>query len=145
MSRSLAILIVSLWISVEACVEWIRSETMLMRAAATWSVERPLSYQFTVRKGCFCPELTATFRVDGLRSTRVSSPESFERGSLDRFGNIEGIFGALREVQRRNPTGMRATYHKELGYPLVAELNPSETISDDESRLQIVDFKILAK
>ena len=142
MHQSIVMLLLSLWLTAEACVEWVRADMSLTRGEWTWSRHKPSAYEFTIGvSGLDCPR-RVTFVVRNGVPSFAATANAHDTRWLERFGTIERD---LRRVFRRNAVGVDATYDGALGYPLRATLDPSPRVLDDELFVQIVEFKRLAE
>ena len=117
----------------------------LRKAEATWARSKPTTYEFTVEVRCFCPiARPVSFRVSEEKSELLNSLDEL-RGTRTRYyGSIDKLFGALDRVAAAKPFKMVVNYHRVLGYPIQADLDPREDTKDDELFLRVTAFKILS-
>ena len=66
----------------------------------------------------------------------------FSQKVYDHFNTVEKLFAAIRGTFSRGRNKMVVQYHADLGYPLVADLDPNADVADDELFLMVTDFKV---
>lgn len=120
-------------------------DVALADAEALWRARKPKSYEFAVEVRCFCPDLAKTpprFAVTDGEPRSLQQLESFSQKTYDYFNTVEKLFAAIRGRFARGRNKMVVQYHADLGYPLVADLDPNADIADDELFLRVSDFKV---
>ena len=116
----------------------------LADAEARWKARKPKAYEFAVEVRCFCPGLATKplrFAVTDGEPRLLESLGSFSPRVYDHYNTVEKLFAAIRGSFSQGRYKTVVQYHADLGYPLVADLNPSADVEDDELFLRVTDFK----
>jgi hypothetical protein len=119
-------------------------EAALADAEARWRARQPKAYEFAVDVRCFCPGLVRTppgFAVTDGVPRSLHELELFSQRVYDHYTAIEKLFATIRGSLSRGRSKMVVQYHADLGYPLVAELDPNADVMDDELFLRLTDLK----
>jgi hypothetical protein len=115
-------------------------DAALADAEARWRARKPKAYEFSLEVRCFCSGLAETPRrfavTDGERSP-------FSQGVYDHYNTVEKLFAVIRDSFSRGRSKMVVEYHADLGYPMLADLDPSAEVEDDELFLRVTDFKVI--
>lgn len=114
----------------------------LSEARERWIVEGPLTYQFTVRRECFC------FGANQHWGLEVQADSTFalnsERGTPEvpaELAGMERIFDQI-EAEIRDPSrSVEVTYNRRLGYPERVRFDTLELLSDSWQTIIIRDVK----
>jgi len=116
----------------------------LAAAEARWAEGKPESYEFVVEVSCFCgmQRPPPRFRVTGERSEPLQpfDSERFQQ-MYEPYNTVEKMFTAIRRAIEDGADGLDIRYDPTLGYPLLADLNFSMMMADEELRLRIVEFR----
>src|SRR5262245_60825873 len=120
-------------------------DATLADAEARWRARKPKAYEFAVEVRCFCPGVA---RTPPRFSVTDGQPRSLQELALDsqrvydHFNTVEKLFAAIRSTFSRGRNRTVVQYHPDLGYPLVADLDPNADVVDDELFLKVTDFKV---
>lgn len=109
-----------------------------------WAARGIDDYTFTVEVGCFCPpEFRGPFSVtveDGEIAQATFEGEPIGEGVDRRFLTVEGLFGFVE--RNAYAESIQVTYHPELGYPELIDVDPVHHAFDEEIRVSILEFTI---
>ena len=121
-------------------------DAALADAEARWRARKPKAYEFAIEVRCFCPGLIITtpprFAVTDGEPRSLQKLELYSQKTYDYFNTVEKLFAAIRSRISRGKSKMVVQYHADLGYPLLADLDPNADVADDELLLRVTDFKV---
>jgi hypothetical protein len=106
---------------------------------ARWEALGLRSYEYTIRRSCFCrPETTGPFRVtvrDGVSTiTTRHSADDHDIASVD------ALFDRIEEGLSAPEAQATLTFDPERGYPISVFIDPYPTMADDEFGYTITEF-----
>jgi len=113
-------------------------EGELDKNQAQWAALSLTSYEYVLRRGCFClPAVIGPVRVrveEGAVTQRtyvdVTEPVPSELGEL--FPPVDGLFDILADAYERDAHRVDVTYDPESGVPLDVFIDYVENIADEE-------------
>lgn len=116
----------------------------LEEARRRWEAQGIDDYVMTVEVGCFCPpEIRGPFQVtvaDGEIARATFEGEPIEERVDRRYLTVEGLF---RVVERHAyADAIEVTYHLELGYPEVIDVDPLRNAIDEELVVAVPEFTV---
>ena len=121
--------------------------TALDQAEARWQARKPHAYQFNVEVRCFCPpsgKIPSLVRVVNGVTQKVEGLDAIAQGAYARHGSVEKLFETIRRSLSFGQYKVAVEYHRELGYPITADLDPRREYVDDELFFRVWDFKEVA-
>ena len=116
----------------------------LTTAEALWRSKKPKSYEFTIEVRCYCvglSEAPPSFRVTESRSIAISELDRVAFGAYDRYDTVEKLFAAIRRQLNFGRDKVAVQYDSDLGYPVVADLDPRLDGADDELFFRVANFR----
>ena len=115
----------------------------LAHAEATWKAHKPSAYEFTVDVQCYCPlaDAAPTFRVRNGAAAPVRPLDARVRRTYDDFSTVEKLFAVLRRHLARSPFKVAIQYDKTLGYPVSAEIDGRQDVTDDGLSFHVTGFR----
>jgi hypothetical protein len=119
-------------------------ETALREAEARWHARKPTSYEFAVEVRCFCGGLTKTpprFAVTNGEPRSLQELEPDSRSVYEHYNTVEKLFAAIRRSLSLGKYRMIVQYDADLGYPVIADLDPRFEVADDELVLKVTEFR----
>jgi uncharacterized protein DUF6174 len=119
----------------------------LTNAEALWRSKKPKSYEFTIQVRCYCvglSEAPPSFRVTESGSIAVSELDRVAFDAYDRYNTIEKLFAAIRRTLNFGRYKVAVQYDSDLGYPVVADLDPRRDAADDELFFRVTKFRSVA-
>ena len=120
-------------------------DVALREAEARWQSRGPKSYEFTIEVQCFCGGLTRTpirFAVVNGEPRSLQELQPAAQKIFDHYNTVEKLFTAIRRALSFGGFKVAVQYHADLGYPVVADLDPGRYVADDELVLKVTDFKV---
>ena len=72
--------------------------------------------------------------------SRAGLPKVYER-----YNTVEKLFAAIRRSLSFGKYRMVVRYDADLGYPVVADLDPRFEVADDELVLKVTEFRVIAE
>lgn len=116
----------------------------LEAARRQWVEQGIDDYAFTVEVGCFCPpEFRGPFEVtvvDGEITQAALEGKPIGEGVDRRFLTIEGLFGSVE--RHAYADSIEVTYHPELGYPKVIDVDPLRKAIDEELQVVVMELTL---
>lgn len=107
-----------------------------------WATDDIGDYTLTVQVDCFCPpEFRGPFTVsieNGEIAQATFQNDPIEEEVDRRFLTVEGLFGFVERNAYADQ--IEVTYHPELGYPEVIDVDPVRQAIDDEIQVSVLDF-----
>lgn len=110
----------------------------LNRQRALWRSQGLASYEYVVRRVCFCPPpIVNPVRVrvrDGQVTTRAytDSGEAPDPQQARLWPTVEGLFDLVQDAIDRDAHSISVDYHPQLGYPVRAHLDYHVNMADEE-------------
>ena len=120
----------------------------LLEAQEKWQARKPPSYEFTLEVRCFCWGILKTppsFRVVSGDPSPVGDLEGQPQEFYKSFNTVEKLFAAIDRSLASGHQKSTVQYDGELGFPLVADLDPSQVEDDDELYLRVTSFRVMKK
>ena len=99
---------------------------------ALWQANHPARYRFTLHTSMFCAPGHCP------PSETVTVTYGYVSG-----WTVEKLFGRIQDAIDQNYYTVDATYHPQLGYPMMVRTDPNPLISDQSIQLTVADFQIL--
>jgi hypothetical protein len=131
------------WLSIQAPAQ-LNPLDALAQAEARWQKVRPVSYEFDVEVRCFCIGLIrkpVSFRVTGAAVRPLQDLQPDARRTYGYYETVEKLFTAIRHSLTRGQFKVSIEYDPNLGYPIKADLDPKENVSDDELFFKVTGFR----
>ena len=122
-------------------------DAALAEAEGRWKARKPKSYEFALEVRCFCPGLTRTpprFAVVNGEPRPLQDLEPDSQRVYEHYNTIEKLFAAIRRSLSFGKYKVAVRYDEDLGYPIVADLDPRREVADDELVLKVTDFRLVA-
>jgi hypothetical protein len=120
----------------------------LGKAQQTWETRKPSSYEFTIEVRCFCPGTAKTppvYRVTAGKSTVVGELDAISQHFYESYNTVEKLFAAINRSLDRGQDRSTVEYDGDLGFPVLADLDPARNVIDDELYLRVTNFRVLEK
>lgn len=111
-----------------------------------WTSNHPASYDFTMRRLCFCPaEFTNPVIVavrNGVVESRryESSGQPLPANYAQSFPTIDGLWEIVDDAARRNAAKLDVTYDPVLGYPTRIDIDYDTRLADEEVTIVVTRF-----
>ncbi|MGD2045814.1 MAG: DUF6174 domain-containing protein [Gemmatimonadota bacterium] len=110
---------------------------------ARWLSQGPSSYQYALRRSCFCPYL-GPVRVTVAADTvvgrvYVESGDPVPEIEADAFPAVDGLFELLDQAFENGADDIDVTYDPELGVPIEISIDYLENAVDDELGIQVTE------
>jgi hypothetical protein len=110
-----------------------------------WRAERPLSYEYTVQRLCFC--ITDAVRPVRVRVTgdSVTSRVYADDGTpvpaqyAESFPTVDGLFQLILDAMADDADEIEVVYDPDTGVPLEIAIDYIEMAVDDELTVRVVD------
>jgi hypothetical protein len=118
----------------------------LAEAEARWQARKPAAYEFTIEVRCECSGQVRRppgFRVAGTEAKPLQEMDAASRRFYDHYSTVEKLFAAIHRSITAGGYGIQVRYDPELGYPIVADLDPQRMVKDDELILRVTKFRRL--
>ncbi len=116
-------------------------------ARATWTANRPASYDYTLALSCFCghevrrPVLIAVTGTTVMSRTYADDGSPYPAQFAASFPSIDGLFDLLVDAKARNAARADVTYNPTLGYPVQISLDYRTQVADDELFYTVSAFR----
>lgn len=113
-------------------------ESELEENRARWASLSLTSYEYVLRRGCFCTPAfigPVRVRVDGgavTQRTYVDVTEPVPTKPWELFPSVDGLFDILADAYERDAHRVVVTYDPESGVPLDVFIDYEENIADEE-------------
>jgi len=145
MNRLLVVLLLACSVSSGAWREQEPSpDAALAEAEARWQARKPKAYEFAVEVRCFCPGLTKIpprFAVTNGEPRSLQDLEPDSQRIYEHYNTVEKLFAAIRRSLSFGKYRIAVQYHADVGYPVVANLDPRSEVADDELFLRVTEFR----
>jgi hypothetical protein len=112
-------------------------------AEKRWHRAKPAEYEFSIEVRCFCVGIVSPpprFRVIGDKPTALPPVPPRASETYDHFNTIDKLFVRIRETIQRGQHKAVVSYDDNLGYPVVADLDPRDRVFDDELFFRVHNF-----
>lgn len=117
----------------------------LEAATQRWTANRPATYQYGVRRICFCgTEVTDPVRVTVTGNTvtsrvYIASGQPVPANWEDLFPTVDGLFDVLRAAIDQNAHSISVMYDASNGVPLDFSIDYAVNIADEELAFTVVE------
>lgn len=119
----------------------------LAGAEALWKARQPQAYEFTLEIKCFCEGVARrppSFRVTGGRPALITPGLSARSTALyAEYNTIDKLMDAVRRKLAFGQHKVAVEYDRDMGFPMVADLDPSTAIQDEELFFRVSDFRVV--
>ena len=116
----------------------------LAKAEALWQKQKPPAYEFSVEVRCFCPDLLRkpiSFRVTGATVQALEELGPRSHRIYEYYNSIDKLFDAIRRAIKFGGYKIAVDYDADHGFPSNADLDPRETVADDELVFKVTGFR----
>lgn len=113
-----------------------------------WRSERPILYQFTYQRDCFClgtEPVVITVDGDSVIDVSLKDGDGHPAGAPTDYPTIDGLFEQLREWRDRDPFRQQLEFHDGLGYPTDVFFDFEERVADEEMGFRVRDLRAMER
>jgi hypothetical protein len=147
------LLLLIIWASAIPLFHWFSVDDgsdLLAERESQWSSHNVDSYEYTVKKSCFCGapgNIPVTVVVRDSRTIAAFDATTANNPGGDRVEGIPAavpaLFGIVQAAIEAQPASLEVVYDEVYGFPLHIRIDPSEHIVDDEISYQVDSFRVL--